>query len=98
MNLQKPTADVKGAVYSLLFHVLLHNQRYFFKPSVVRRLESQEKSSQQEEVLNRSELLAAMDAFGQSFMQPDVSIFQQNLGALEQLNKKWKLYHKVSLV
>ena len=35
---EKPTADIKGPFYSLLFTVLLHNQRYFFKPNVVRSL------------------------------------------------------------
>lgn len=35
-------------------------------------------------------------AFGQSFLQSDIGIFRQNLEALESLNLKWKLYHKVS--
>jgi len=37
-----------------------------------------------------------MQAFGQSFLQPDISIFKQNLEALESLNAKWKLYHKAT--
>ncbi len=47
------------------------------------------------QVLNREEFLAIMEAFGQSFLQPDISIFQQNLAALDEINKKWKLFHKV---
>ena len=35
---QKPSADIKAPLYSLLTSVLLHNWRYFFKPSVVRSL------------------------------------------------------------
>ena len=35
-------------------------------------------------------------AFGQSFLQKDISLFKQNLSALETLNKKHKLYSKVS--
>jgi len=93
-SLQKPSADIKGALYSLLFNVLMYNQRYFFKPSVVRSLGAP--SGGHEEVLNRAEFLSIMQAFGQSFLQTDIAIFQQNLAALEQLNVAWKLYHKVS--
>lgn len=35
-------------------------------------------------------------AFGQSFLQPDIHLFKQNLFYLETLNTKQKLYHKVS--
>ena len=35
-------------------------------------------------------------AFGQSFLQSDISIFRQNLQALETLNNKHKLFSKVS--
>lgn len=35
-------------------------------------------------------------AFGQSFLQPDIHLFKQNLFYLETLNSKQKLYHKVS--
>jgi hypothetical protein len=72
----------------------MHNWRFFFKPSVVRSLGNP--NSKHEEVSNRAEFLAVMQAYGQSFLQPDIGVFQQNLGALEQLNTKWKLYHKVS--
>lgn len=34
-------------------------------------------------------------AFGQSFLQPDIHIFKQNLSYLESLNSKHKLYHRV---
>ena len=39
--------------------------------------------------------LGILQAFGQSFLQPDISVFKQNLAALEDINAKWKLYHKV---
>ena len=48
------------------------------------------------QVLKRAEFLKVMDGFGQSFMQPDISIFKQNLTALQEINKTWKLYQKVS--
>ena len=38
--------------------------------------------------------MAILQAFGTSFMQPDITVFKQNLTALEQLDEKWKLYHK----
>ncbi|KAI3359285.1 hypothetical protein L3Q82_002800 [Scortum barcoo] len=34
------------------------------------------------------------EAFGQSFLQPDIHIFKQNLSYLESLNSKHKLYHR----
>uniref|UniRef100_A0A5F9CS31 Exportin-6 n=1 Tax=Oryctolagus cuniculus TaxID=9986 RepID=A0A5F9CS31_RABIT len=34
------------------------------------------------------------EAFGQSFLQPDIHLFKQNLFYLETLNAKQKLYHK----
>lgn len=36
-----------------------------------------------------------LQAYGQSFLQPDIAIFKQNLESLEALNAKWKLFHKV---
>ncbi|CAH1405052.1 unnamed protein product [Nezara viridula] len=46
-------------------------------------------------VLEHGDQLAAiLTAFGQSLTQPDLSIFSQNLQALESINHKWKLYHK----
>jgi len=42
--------------------------------------------------------LIALQSFGQSFLQPDITIFKQNLNALEELNGKQKLYEKVSSI
>ena len=39
--------------------------------------------------------LIFLQAFGQSFLQPDITVFKQNLEALENLNSKCKLYQKV---
>ncbi len=49
---------------------------------------------QSDQMLNRVHFMAILQAFGQSFMQPDITVFRQNLAALEELNEKWKLYHK----
>ena len=48
-----------------------------------------------EQVENKPQFMAIMTAYGQSFLLPDISIFKQNLEALESLQSKWKLYHKV---
>ncbi|ERE71046.1 exportin-6-like protein [Cricetulus griseus] len=43
---------------------------------------------------NEPQFNAIMQAFGQSFLQPDIHLFKQNLFYLETLNSKQKLYHK----
>lgn len=43
------------------------------------------------------QLLAVLRVFGQSLLQPDINIFKTSLNSLEDLNSKWKLYHKVSI-
>ena len=90
----KPSADIKAPLYSLLTSVLKHNWSYFFKGSLVRQIGV---PGRPEEVMNRAEFLAILQAYGQSFLQPDIAVFRQNLEALEHLNKKWKLYRKVSV-
>lgn len=43
-------------------------------------------------------IFITLQAFGQSFLQPDITIFKQNLEALENLNSKLKLYQKVGSI
>ena len=50
------------------------------------------------QVQHKVHFMAILQAFGQSFLQPDIMVFKQNLAALEQLNEKWKLYHKPAFV
>lgn len=50
-----------------------------------------------EPVENQGQFITMMNAYGLSFLLPDIAIFKQNLEALESLQSKWKLYHKVSL-
>ena len=47
---------------------------------------------------NESQFVQIIQAYGQSFMQPDITIFKQNLETLEELNSKYKLYQKVSRI
>jgi hypothetical protein len=48
-----------------------------------------------EGIENREQFVAILQAYGQSLLQPDINLFGQNLRSLEELNSKWKLYHKV---
>ena len=95
--LQKPIADIKAPLFTVLGNVLLYNWRHFFKSSVMRSLiGAQSPMPQGDQVKHKVHFLAILNAFGQSFLQPDIVVFKQNLITLEKLNEKWKLYHKVS--
>ncbi|XP_073218940.1 exportin-6 isoform X3 [Lepidochelys kempii] len=88
---ERSSPDVKAELFELLFRVLHHNWRYFFKSSV---LASVQRGIAEEQMENEAQFSAIMQAFGQSFLQPDIHLFKQNLFYLETLNTKQKLYHK----
>ncbi|XP_071106408.1 exportin-6-like [Haliotis cracherodii] len=85
----RPAPDIKSVLYELLHELMMNNWRYFFKGSVMSTL-----NSQSEHVENGPQFTTIMQSYGQSFLQPDIAIFKQNLESLESLNSKWKLYHK----
>ncbi|XP_064478682.1 exportin-6-like isoform X2 [Ornithodoros turicata] len=81
---ERPSPEVKQSLFELVEHFLLHNWRYFFTGALL-----------SEQTLNhREQFVKLMQAYGQSFLQPDINVFRHNLNALESLNRKWKLYHK----
>ncbi|XP_058012882.1 exportin-6 isoform X2 [Ahaetulla prasina] len=88
---ERSSPDVKAELYELLFRILHHNWRYFFKSNV---LASVQRGVAEEQMENGAQFTAVMQAFGQSFLQPDIHLFKQNLFYLETLNTKQKLYHK----
>uniref|UniRef100_A0A8C0GPM5 Exportin 6 n=1 Tax=Chelonoidis abingdonii TaxID=106734 RepID=A0A8C0GPM5_CHEAB len=88
---ERSSPDVKAELFELLFRVLHHNWRYFFKSTV---LASVQRGIAEEQMENEAQFSAIMQAFGQSFLQPDIHLFKQNLFYLETLNTKQKLYHK----
>ena len=93
----KPTSDIKGPLYLVLYHVLLYNWRHFFKSSAVRTLmgdSTGQSAGSGDGLQEQARFVSILQAFGQSFLQPDISVFKQNLAALEDINAKWKLYHK----
>ena len=98
MIAEKPTSDIKGPLYAVLYHVLLYNWRYFFKSSMVRKGQAEDSAGQSLAIdgglQEQGRFVSILQAFGQSFLQADISIFKQNLAALEDINSKWRLYHK----
>uniref|UniRef100_A0A8C3ZGW0 Importin N-terminal domain-containing protein n=1 Tax=Denticeps clupeoides TaxID=299321 RepID=A0A8C3ZGW0_9TELE len=88
---ERSCPDVKAEMFELLFQILHQNWRFFFKSSV---LSSVQRAGAEEQMENQAQFTAAMQAFGQSFLQPDIHIFKQNLSYLETLNTKHKLYHR----
>ncbi|XP_055948034.1 exportin-6-like isoform X2 [Argiope bruennichi] len=87
---ERPSSEVKPPLFELLHKILLHNYRYFFKVNVVNSLGE----SGNEKIENEQHFTKIMEAYGQSFLQPDIVLFKQNLISLETLNNKWKLYYK----
>ncbi|KAF6207217.1 hypothetical protein GE061_018457, partial [Apolygus lucorum] len=79
------SAAIKPALFNLLSSLVMHKWQYFYQGAV----------QDCQPILEHGDQLAAiLTAFGQSLTQPDISIFSQNLQALESINHKWKLYHK----
>lgn len=87
---ERASPEVKGPLFELLQCLLEHNWKYFFKPSVHLSLGAGNWDS----IENEAQFIQIMQAVGQSFMQPDITIFKHNLETLESLNSKYKLYHK----
>ncbi|XP_041473600.1 exportin-6-like [Lytechinus variegatus] len=88
---EKSSPDIKPALYRLLFEMLQSKWKYFFNSSL---LASMLGAPPTDNVEHEQQFITIMQAFGQSFLQPDISIFRQNLEALEILNAKLKLYQK----
>ncbi|CAL1589077.1 unnamed protein product [Knipowitschia caucasica] len=88
---ERSSPDVKAEMFELLYQILHQNWKYFFKTSV---LTTVQKGVSEDVMENEAQFTAAMQAFGQSFLQPDIHIFKQNLCYLESLNSKHKLYHR----
>lgn len=89
--------DVFLALLTLLYSILLHRWQYFYLSQV--RLGYSPAGCSETEVgpdapQKPEQLLAVLQVFGQALLQPDINIFRFSLAALEDLNNKWKLYHK----
>lgn len=77
--------------------MLLHRWNYFYisqvrlghSPGCSDTMQGPDNPQQPEQ------LLAVLEFFGQSLLQPDINTFKTSLNSLEDLNNKWKLYYKV---
>ena len=88
----QPASEIKTSLYNLLFNTLLHNWNFFFK-SNLKSLHNN--NPDVKDTMEHQEIfLSVMKAIGHSFMQTDISVFSQNVAALETLNTKWRLYSK----
>ncbi|XP_071962753.1 exportin-6-like isoform X2 [Antedon mediterranea] len=86
---ERQSPDIKLVLFRLLFELLQNKWRYFFPSSILTKMQSDT-----EAVDHTDEFIVIMQSFGQSFLQPDIAVFRQNLECLEKLNEKLKLYHK----
>ncbi|KAK7871791.1 hypothetical protein R5R35_014051 [Gryllus longicercus] len=87
---ETPSPDIKPSLFALLHAILMHKWQYFYRSSLLQTMNQMGN----ETVEHREEFIKILQAYGQSLLQPDINIFGQNLRSLEQLNSKWKLYHK----
>uniref|UniRef100_UPI00358DE5A0 exportin-6-like n=1 Tax=Myxine glutinosa TaxID=7769 RepID=UPI00358DE5A0 len=89
-----PSPSIKVELYELLYLVLQHNWRHFFRTTVLAKVGRCRTDTAEEAVEHQSHFVAIMQAYGQSFLQTDIHIFKQNLAYLESLNSRHKLYEK----
>jgi len=95
---QRESPEVKEALFHLLFHIVSKRHRYFFPSPVIASMLMGDESNEHNSLItisHKQQFLAIMTAFGQSFLQSDITVFRQNLISLEQLNTKQKLYPKL---
>ncbi|KAL8597658.1 hypothetical protein ACOMHN_031593 [Nucella lapillus] len=85
----RPSPDIKSSLYKVLHCLIVNNWRYFFPNNVLATMQKQEAV-----IEHFSDFSTIFQAYGQSFLQPDIGVFKQNLESLEALHYKWKLYGK----
>jgi hypothetical protein len=87
--------QLKKSLYEFLFQLLLNNWKYFYPNNLILGNTFNTGSNQMKEVLeNADAFINIMNIFAQSFLQSDITVFKQNLDALEILNTRLKLYQK----
>lgn len=75
------------------FSVLLYKWRYFFPASPSSLLHC---VTNENNIDNSEQFTTVLEVIGYSFMTNDISIFSQNLKAIEELHVQWNLYAKVN--
>uniref|UniRef100_A0A6A7G5Q6 Exportin-6-like n=4 Tax=Hirondellea gigas TaxID=1518452 RepID=A0A6A7G5Q6_9CRUS len=87
---QQPSNALRQPLFAVLRTLLEHNWKYFYRSSIQQPLSQ----SPWEEVQHGEQLSRILQAFGQSFMQADITVFRHNLSTLHILNNKFRLYSK----
>ena len=86
--------QLKSSLYEFLFHLLLNNWKYFYPNNSVLNHNFGNPLQKSEVLQNAEAFVHIMNIFAQSFLQKDISVFKQNLDALEILNTRLRLYQK----
>ena len=88
--------QLKRSLYEFLFQLLLNNWKYFYPNNSIigNAFISANHTPKQEVLQNGDAFVHIMNVFAQSFLQNDITVFKQNLDALEILNTKLRLYQK----
>ena len=88
--------QLKRSLYEFLFQLLLNNWKYFYPNNAIigHTFNSGTNQSKQDVLQNAEAFVQIMNIFAQSFLQNDITVFKQNLNALEILNSRLRLYHK----
>lgn len=88
--------DAIIALINLLHSVLLNRWNCFYVSQI--RLGNSPGCSDVEPAADSpqqlEQVIQVLEVFGRCLLQSDINIFRVSLGALENLNVKWKLYHK----
>lgn len=96
---ERPLPDLNSSLFGLLHRILSRRHRYFFHTPVLQTLLQDNTSTNGRKlsytISHKAEFVAIMTAFGHSFLQSDITVFRQNLNALQDLNEKQKLYEKI---
>ncbi|XP_023020105.2 exportin ellipsoid body open [Leptinotarsa decemlineata] len=89
--------DIFVALLTLLYSILLHRWQYFYASQVKLGYSPgcSDSGIGPDHPQKPEQLLAVLQVFGQALLQQDMNIFRLSLAALEDLNGKWKLYHKI---
>ncbi|XP_050437113.1 exportin-6-A [Adelges cooleyi] len=86
-NCYPPTVP---ALFNLLYCILMYKWRYFFPSAPSMTMNSNNGNN----IDNSEQFTTILEVVGYSFMTNDISIFSQNLRAIEELHSKWNLYAK----
>ncbi|XP_022916840.1 exportin-6 isoform X2 [Onthophagus taurus] len=96
LNQPNEHPEIFVVLLNLLHSILFYRWNYFFisqvrlghSPGCSDTVQGPDKTQQPDQ------LLTILQVFGQALLQSDINVFRTSLTSLENLNNKWKLYHK----